>query len=113
MRKHFLFIAAAVGLASFTPAFAQKVEAPVPIRTVPPVYPTELRREGVAGVVKVKFTVDVQGNVSDPTVESSSNPGFDKAAIDAIKKWKFKPATQDGTPIAKAVSIPLKFTLDS
>jgi protein TonB len=63
--------------------------------------------------VKVKFTVDVQGNVSDPTVESSSNPGFDKAAIDAIKKWKFKPATQDGTPIAKAVSIPLKFTLDS
>lgn len=110
MCKHLLLIAA-LGLA--TPAFAQKTEPPVPIRTVAPVYPTELKREGVAGMVKVKFTVDVQGNVSNPEVESSSNPGFNKAALEAIKSWKFKPATQDGSPIAKTVSIPLKFMLDS
>lgn len=101
-------------LALATPAFAQsKVEPPVPVRTVAPDYPPELKREGAMGVVHVKCTIDVQGNVIDPEVEKSTNPGFDKAAIDAVKKWKFKPAKQDGEPVAKRVSIPIKFVADS
>src|SRR2546430_1297810 len=83
------------------PAFAQsKAEPPVPVRTVAPEYPTELRRDGVSGIVMVKCTIDEQGNVVDPQVEKSSNNAFDQPALTALKKWKFKPAKQDGTPVA-------------
>ena len=93
-----------------TPLFAQsKFEAPVAVRTVAPDYPEDLRDQHIAGVVTIKCTIDAQGNVIDPEVEKSSNNGFDKPALDAVKKWKFKPAKQDGAPIAKKVSIPIRF----
>jgi protein TonB len=101
-------------LALAAPAFAQsKIDPPVPVRTVAPDYPEDLRRDGTMGMVVIKCTIDVQGNVIDPEVEKSTNAGFDKAAVDAVKKWKFKPARQDGNPIAKKVSIPIKFTNES
>jgi periplasmic protein TonB len=96
------------------PAFAQsKTEAPVPVRTVPPDYPPDLRREGVSGLVMVKCSIDEQGNVTETTVEKSSNPAFEKPAMDAVRKWKFKPAKQDGNPVAIKVSIPIKFVFES
>jgi protein TonB len=61
----------------------------------------------------VKCTIDEQGNVVDPQVEKSSNPAFEKPAVDALKKWKFKPAKQDGTPVAIKVSIPIKFVTET
>lgn len=97
-----------------TPAFAQtKTEPPVPVRTVPPEYPDELRREGVSGLVMVKCSIDQQGNVVETEVEKSSNPAFEKPAVAAVKKWKFKPAKQDGNPVAIKVSIPIKFVFES
>jgi len=102
------------GLLLVTPVFAQsKPEPPVPVRTVAPEYPVELRRDGVSGIVMVRCTIDEQGNVIDPTIEKSSNEAFDKPAVAALKKWKFKPAKQDGTPIAIKVSIPIKFVFES
>jgi protein TonB len=96
------------------PAFAQsKIDPPVPVRTVPPDYPEDLRKEGAMGIVVVKCTVDVQGNVIDPEVEKSTNTGFDKAAVEAVKKWKFKPAKLDGNPVSRKVSIPIKFVSQS
>jgi protein TonB len=94
------------------PAFAQsKIEPPVPVRMVAPEYPSDLKNEGVAGVVVVACVIDVQGNVSDPAVQKSSNAEFERPALEAIKKWKFKPAKQDGSPIAKKVTIPIKFVV--
>lgn len=94
-------------------ALAQTKEPPVPVRTVPPDYPNELRREGVSGIVTVKCTIDEQGNVQEPEVEKSTNGAFDKPAIAALKKWKFKPAKQDGAPVSIKVSIPIKFVFES
>lgn len=106
-----LFLA---GLLLAVPAFAQsKAEPPVPVRTVAPDYPDELRRDGVSGVVMVKCTIDEQGNVTEPTIEKSSNNAFEKPAIAALKKWKFKPAKQDGAPVSIKVSIPIKFVFES
>ncbi|MEO7346669.1 MAG: energy transducer TonB [Opitutaceae bacterium] len=103
-----------VAFAFTAPVFAQtKPEPPVPVRTVAPEYPPELRREGVSGLVMVKCTIDESGNVVDPQVEKSSNMAFEKPAVDALKKWKFKPAKQDGTPVAIKVSIPIKFVTES
>ena len=97
-----------------TPVLAQsKSEPPVPVRTVAPDYPTELRRDGVSGVVMVKCTINEQGDVVDPHVEKSSNNAFEQPALAALKKWKFKPAKQDGAPVATKVSIPIKFVFES
>jgi periplasmic protein TonB len=111
--KKFLCLAL-LACASVTPAFAQsKMEPPVPVRTVAPDYPDELRREGVSGLVMVKCEIDAQGNVTGAEVEKSSNPAFEKPALAAVKKWKFKPAKQDGTAVAIKVSIPIKFVFES
>ena len=100
-------------LASAPVALAQTKEPPVPVRTVAPEYPDELRRDGISGVVMVKCTIDEQGNVTNPEIEKSSNGAFEKPALAALKKWKFKPAKQDGTPVAIKVSIPIKFVFES
>lgn len=98
-------------LTAALPAAAQtpKVEPPVPVRTVEPVYPRDLLDGGVAGVVTVKCTVDVQGNVVETEIVKSSHQAFEKPAVDALTRWKFKPARQDGTAVAMKVSIPVKF----
>lgn len=96
------------------PALAEtKSEPPVAVRTVVPDYPPSMRREGVSGVVTVKCTIDEQGNVVDPTVEKSTNGAFEEPALAAVKKWRFKPARQDGAPVAMKVSIPIKFVFES
>jgi protein TonB len=87
-------------------------ENPVPVRTVRPDYPIDLKRNGVSGLVVVKCTIDVQGNVSETNIVKSSNVQFDQFAMDALKKWKFKPARQDGEPVSMQVSIPIKFVAE-
>lgn len=87
-------------------------ENPVPVRTVAPEYPRDLKADGVSGLVMVKCTIDEQGNVSGTDIVKSSNDKFDKFATEALKKWKFKPARQDGEPISVQVTIPIKFTVD-
>lgn len=91
---------------------AEGREPPVPVRTVAPEYPRDLKDSGVSGIVTVKVTIDEQGNVSETNVVKSSNEGFDKFATAALKKWKFKPGKQDGSPVAMQVTIPIKFVVD-
>lgn len=85
----------------------------MPMRTSAPVYPSQLKRDGVTGMVSVSIMVDEQGNVQEPKVEKSSNPGFDQAAIDAVSKWKFKPAKKAGAPVSVKVVVPVKFAIES
>jgi protein TonB len=87
-------------------------ENPVPVRTVAPEYPRELKANGVSGLVMVKCTIDEQGNVAGTDIVKSSNEKFDAFATDALKKWKFKPARQDGTPVSVQVTIPIKFVAE-
>ncbi|HWL14835.1 MAG TPA: energy transducer TonB [Opitutus sp.] len=87
-------------------------EPPVPVRTVAPEYPRELKNQGVSGIVMVKVTIDDQGNVAEVSVAKSSNEAFDKFATEALKKWKFKPAKQDGEAVSMQVTIPIKFVAE-
>jgi protein TonB len=104
--KFALFVASAIIVS------AQAVEPPVPVRTVAPEFPTEMRAQRVSGVVTVSVQIDESGNVTDSTVEKSSNPAFDPAAVAAVRKWKFKPAKKDGAAVAIRVSIPVKFVFE-
>jgi protein TonB len=112
MKAQTLFLLlAAFTLGSLSAIAEDGVEAPVPVRMVPPKFPPEMRREGIGGVVTVKCTIDEKGNVTEPTVEKASNPAFVQPALDALRKWKFKPAKRGGTPVPLKVSIPIQFSI--
>ncbi|MDQ5978575.1 MAG: periplasmic protein TonB [Verrucomicrobiota bacterium] len=85
-------------------------EPPVPVRTVPPVFPEEMRRDGISGVVTVSILIDEKGNVQEPKVVKTSHEAFSQPAMDALAKWKFKPAKQGGEAVAMRVNIPIQFT---
>ena len=60
-------------LMAVPPVFAAGArEVPVPVRTVAPIYPPELRAQGVSGLVLVKCAIDPQGNVTTGAVRGST-----------------------------------------
>ena len=78
-----------------------------------PRYPIESRRQHEEGTVRLRVLISAQGLVEDVKVAKSS--GFDRlddAALDAVRKWRFRPGTQAGTPVEAAgfLSIPFKLT---
>lgn len=87
-------------------------ENPVPIKTPPPRYPDSLKREGVSGVVAVTIVIDETGTVASTAVAKSSHPDFERPALDAVSKWKFKPAKKDGNPVKVKVTLPLRFSVE-
>jgi len=70
-----------------------------------------LREKGVGGTVTVVFIVDEHGKVAEEAVVESANSFFDAAALRAVKKWRFTPATYDGIPIRSIVDVPITFRL--
>ncbi len=85
---------------------------PVPVKTPPPDYPSAMKREGTSGVVAVSIVIDEKGSVASCTVTKSSHADFEGPALDAIKKWKFKPAQKDGVPVKMKLTVPLRFNLE-
>ncbi len=102
----------ALGLMLGSAAGAEGMEPPVPVRTVAPRFPEEMRRSGNAGLVTVSCLIDEKGNVTEPKVIKASNDAFSEPALEALKKWKFKPAKKDGAAVAIRVNIPVQFTID-
>lgn len=94
-------------------ARAETKEPPIPVRTVPPVYPDEMERQGIAGIVTVRCTIDEHGDVTDTVVVKSSAEVFQKPAVEALLRWKFKPATLDGKAVSTKALIPIKFVINS
>ena len=92
-------------------AWAESKEPPVPVRTVAPEYPSEMRHAAINGVVTVTITIDEHGTVSSAQVLKSSDPAFERAAVAAVEKWKFKPAKVDGKPVPIKVNVPISFVL--
>ncbi len=74
-------------------------ERPQPAAQFPPAYPNELRRAKVEGSVTVAFVVDETGRVDDARVEKSSHPEFEKSALEAIRKWRFRPGKKEGQAV--------------
>ncbi|WP_334319086.1 TonB family protein [Termitidicoccus mucosus] len=78
----------------------------------PPVYPRAMKKSGLIGEVTISFVVDKKGDVTNPVVVRSNNPGFEEAAIEAVLKWKFKPGIKDGKPVNTRMQVPIIFHLD-
>ncbi len=79
------------------------------VRTVPAVYPPEARERRIVGTVVLKVLVNKEGNVVKATVVSGP-PVFSASALDAVKEWKFKPATLQGQPVETMTQIRLNFS---
>jgi periplasmic protein TonB len=72
----------------------------LPIVKVAPVYPRRAQTRGIEGFVLLEFVVTRTGAVRDPVVIEASPPGiFDRAAIQAALKFKYKPKVVNGEPI--------------
>jgi len=77
-----------------------------PVVEVPPVerrraealYPANLRRQGVRGVVQVTVTVGPDGLVTDATIARSLHPTLDAEALKAARNFVFDPGTRNGVP---------------
>lgn len=82
------------------------------LRKVEPIYPFAAKKNGIEGSVTIKFIVDSDGNVVEPKVAEADPPDiFDEAALNAIMKFKFKPAIKNGRPVDVIVLAPMKFEL--
>ena len=87
-------------------------ELPVVLSRVAPVYPDDALKSGVEGIVVVEALIGIDGKVSETKITQRSNPVFQQAAEDAVRKWLFKPAlTGDGKPQAIWMQIPIRFAL--
>ncbi len=79
-----------------------------------PLYTPLAREHHVHGVVMLKVVVDEQGNVTDTQVIKGLPLGLDQAAVEAVKNWKFKPATLKGRAVPVYYEVAVNFqTTDS
>ena len=97
------------------PAFGEYVPVailPEAITKVPPVFPDIPKRSTSAfdGTVIVQALVLEDGTVGDTRIVKSL-PGFDDAAMTAVRQWKFIPAVAKGKPVAVWVAVPVKFSV--
>jgi TonB family protein len=70
--------------------------APVPTTMEAPAFPVNALGDGVA---LVELLVDVDGNVRAAAIAQSSGSGFNASALDAARRWQFRPATREGDPV--------------
>lgn len=85
----------------------------MPIVRIAPRYPRRALLEGTEGWVQVEFTITPDGRVADPVVVSAEPRGiFDRSAIQAILRWKFKPRYVDGQAITRRASQVIDFRLE-
>lgn len=79
---------------------------------IPPRYPQGLLKKRVSGRVLVAMTVDETGKVTNAVVKETSGYGdMDKAALNAAKRWKFKPGIKGGRKAVMTVVQPFNFKM--
>ena len=87
-------------------------EQPVPIKgqMPPPRYPGAALRRGESGTVLVRVEVDTAGMPAGVAlVQRSGSRDLDRAAMEAVREWRFQPAQRIGLAIASSLVIPIDF----
>lgn len=85
----------------------------IPVVVIRPMYPRDAAMSGIEGWVKVEFTITEAGTVKDARVIESDPPRvFNREAIRAILKWKFKPRVVEGVAVERQATQVIDFSLD-
>jgi len=87
------------------------VEPAVVATRVEPSYPETARRSGIEGTVELEVSIDASGRVTDVEVLRGLPMGLSDAAIDAVRKWTWKPARSPAGPVASRRTVRIRFTL--
>jgi len=82
------------------------------VKSASPAYPPEAVRAHKDGWVQVEFTVDPNGQVTDAKVANADPPRlFNTAALDAVRRWTFKPRMENGKAVEERMSRRIEFKL--
>jgi protein TonB len=87
------------------------VRPPSVLVSVDPEFSEEARKAKFSGNVLVDLIVDEQGNPSHVRVARGVGMGLDEKAVEAVRQYKFKPATKDGKPVKVELSIDVNFQI--
>ena len=84
------------------------------VHYVAPVYPPIADQLGRRGVVEMEYTVRTDGSVADLAVTHAEPPGiFDRAATQAVRQWRYRPAMHSGQAVDQRVKLRIVFAPSS
>jgi periplasmic protein TonB len=89
---------------------ATALNMPKKVHDVAPEYPAIARSAGVEGVVIIEAVIAVDGSVRDARV-LRSQPLLDRAAVDAVRQWRYEPTRLNGVPVPVIVTVTVQFRL--
>ncbi len=95
-----------------TPAPMQTLRYAGPIRMVTPDYPEAARAAGLQGSVILCVSLDAFGRLEGVQVIQGLGFGLEEKAVDAVRRWEFKPATLDGKPVRVKQSVEVRFAFN-
>jgi len=85
------------------------VAPPALIAKVEPAYSEEARKAKVSGTVTLDADVDASGKAVNIHIRQPLGLGLDEQAIEALAKWRFRPASQNGAPVSVPIRVWLTF----
>jgi len=90
------------------------VSNPVLLDKIQPIYPELARKAGIQGKVFLQAIVNDDGSVQNVSVLSCTAPdlGFEDAAIEAVRQWRYKPGEQNGRPVDVFFNVAVDFTIN-
>jgi len=87
------------------------VTNPIPLTTPEAEFSDEARRNKYQGVCMISIIVDAHGLPQNPRVIRSLGMGLDEKALEAVQRYRFKPALKDGKPVAAMITVMVNFRL--
>jgi len=89
------------------------VQAANLIRQVKPVYPSDLKAQGIQGTVTLQAVIAKDGTIQSlSSISGSVNQELVTAAMDAVSQWRYKPTLLNGEPVEVTTNIDVNFTLN-
>jgi len=85
-----------------------KIEPPIKMNDVAPVYPAIAQNAGVTGSVIIEATIGADGRIIDARVLRSI-PLLDQAALDAVRQWEYKPTLLNGVAVPVIMTVTINF----
>ncbi|HET7535642.1 MAG TPA: energy transducer TonB [Candidatus Didemnitutus sp.] len=91
---------------------SQLDRAPVATAQPPPRFPQQYKNTVNEARVTVNFVVDASGRVINANVVDSTHPGFHEAALDGVRRWKFRPGMKAGRKVATNMLVTIRFNVE-
>ena len=99
------------GVAGIRPGFQGVATEPVLLFKAEPEYSDEARKARVQGSVMIHAVIDAGGQVQNLSIAHGLGLGLDERAVEAVRKWRFRPATRNGKAVPANALIEVSFRL--